>query len=124
MQRTMLLLTAAMCTAAAATPAQQQPPERPPFRAGVEAVTLDVAVVDGDGKPIADLGPDDFTVTVAGQPRRVVSVTFIAPAAPRRGGMPDTSDRRLPISTNDGIGLGRLLVFVVDQSTLEQGEVR
>ena len=54
--------------------AQQQVPEPPPaFRTGVELVTVDVRVLDRQSQPISGLGTGDFTVTVGGQPRRVVT---------------------------------------------------
>jgi VWFA-related protein len=81
-------------------------------------------VLDGNGDAVADLGPGDFTVTVEGQARRVVSATFV-PFGPTAAGVPAASAaRRLPISTNDDVRRGRLVVFVVDQNTLSQGDVR
>ncbi|HKV99156.1 MAG TPA: VWA domain-containing protein [Vicinamibacterales bacterium] len=83
--------------------AQQQPPV---FRGGVDLVTLDVAVVDRDGKPVKGLTPDDFVVTLNGETRSVRALDYlefgalseitaeapaqvsnqVAPAAQRRGG--------------------------------------
>jgi len=79
--RAALLLTLAVCAAAsidaqspfdsargeAARVAQDKP--QPTFRTGVELITVEASVLDGDGRPVADLGPDDFVVT------RVRSVT-------------------------------------------------
>jgi VWFA-related protein len=56
-----------------------QPPPR--FRTQVEAVPLDIIVVDRDGRPVPDLGPADFSVTVDGQARNVVSAEFLSSAA-------------------------------------------
>src|SRR3954466_7701534 len=102
--------------------AQQPPPQQlPSFRSGVEVVTIDVNVVDKQGQPQRGLTAPDFTVTVAGQARRVVTAEFIdrtaqAIAAPRVEGA--------TISTNDGIGAGRMFVFIVDQNTLDLGSAR
>ena len=64
--------------------AQQTAADQPPaFRTGVELVTVDVGVVDRQGQPLRGLAAGDFTVTVAGQPRRVVSAEFVEPAAAR-----------------------------------------
>jgi len=52
----------------------QDPPQ---FRSGVEVTSVDVTVVDGNGRPIADLEPGDFTVRVDGVPRRIVSAEWI-----------------------------------------------
>lgn len=116
---------AALCAIASAVPSAQQQPARdqgPPIRSGVEVVSLDVGVLDGQGRPIKGLETSDFTVTVAGQPRRVVSVEFVDVAA----GKPDAgrSAEIVPVSTNEGSGLGRLFAFIVDQNTIEPGSVR
>jgi len=55
------------------------PQEKPPvFEAGVEVVALDVSVVDSEGRPVPDLGPDEFRLSVDGRPRPVVSAEFVA----------------------------------------------
>jgi VWFA-related protein len=102
--------------------AQQTSQGQPPtFRSGVELVSVDVSVIDRQGLPLRGLEPVDFTVTVAGKPRRVVSAEFVDVAAAHKAGA--RSDG-LPISTNEGAGIGRQFVFVVDQSTLETGNAR
>jgi VWFA-related protein len=103
--------------------AQQPGPDQPPaFRSGVELVTIDVGVVDRRGLPLRDLGPADFTVTVAGQPRRVVSAEFVdMSVAGRDAAVPADV---VPVSSNEGGGVGRLFAFVVDQNTLEPGNAR
>ena len=94
----------------------------PSFRSGVELVTIDVNVVDRQGHPMRGLTPADFAVTVAGQPRRVVTAEFVDVAASKAA----LSSRPgvVPISTNEGGGIGRQFVFIVDQSTLETGAAR
>ncbi len=102
---------------------QVRPEQAPTFRSGVEVVTIDVGVVDRQGLPLRGLGPDDFTVTVGRQARRVVSAEFVdvTPAA-----RPDPAPRvdAVRVSTNEGGGIGRLFVFIVDQSTLDPGSAR
>ena len=128
MYRSTCALVATLCLGSGLASPAQQPASQPapPFRAGVEGVTLDVSVVDGEGRPVGDLAPDEFIVTVAGRPRRVVSATFVDATATSPAGAPSASPApaRLPLSTNDGAAFGRLVVFVVDQNTLDQGEVR
>ena len=103
--------------------AQQAPPDpRPAFRSGVELVTLDVGVVDKQGQPLRGLAPGDFTVTVNGARRRVVSAEFIDTQRALASGN-QVADV-VPVSSNDGAGIGRLFVFVVDQSTLDAGHLR
>jgi VWFA-related protein len=95
----------------------------PSFRSGVEVVTLEVGVVDRQGVPVRGLVAGDFTVTVAGQPRPVVTAEFIDTAASVQANvtaLPDAAS----ISTNEGVGVGRMFMFVVDQGTLDVGGAR
>ena len=61
--------------AVAATPGAQQPAPAPPplpsFRADVNAVQLDVRVVDRDGRFVRGLSRDDFRVTEDGNDQQV-----------------------------------------------------
>ena len=103
--------------------AQQTGREQPPaFRSGIEVVTVEVGVVDKQGQPLRGLGPADFVVTVGGQKRRVVTAEFVDVTAAQ----PDAASRPavVPVSTNEGGGVGRLFVFIVDQNTLEPGNAR
>src|SRR5688572_26970902 len=57
------------------TPAEPPPQvQGPTFRTGVEVIAVDVAVVDGRGKPVEGLLAPDFVIKIDGEPRRVVSV--------------------------------------------------
>ena len=104
------------------TLAQQNPDQPPIFRSGVELVTVDVGVVDRQGNPLKGLSAGDFNVSVGGRARKVVSAEYVdvAAARPQSSSLINTS----PISTNEGVGIGRMFVFVVDQNTLEPGNVR
>ena len=42
---------------------------QPTFRSGVELVTVDAAVLDGDGRPVTGLRAEDFRIEVDGRPR-------------------------------------------------------
>lgn len=101
---------------------QVRPDQAPTFRTGVEVVSIDVGVVDKQGLPLRGLGPADFTVTVGGQVRRVVSAEFVDAASAQAD--PAIRPDVAKISTNEGGGLGRLFVFIVDQSTLDPGSAR
>src|SRR4051812_310926 len=103
--------------------AQQSAPDPPPqFRSGIEVVNIDVNVLDKRGLPMRGLTASDFTVTVAGQPRRIVTAEYVdASAAPAADGKAADEDL---VSSNEGGGGGRLFVFVVDQNTLEPGNAR
>ncbi len=105
-------------------PPQAQPGQTPTFRSGVELVTVDVGVVDRSGQPIRGLASGDFTVSVAGQPRRVVSAEFVDSLAETSRSNLRRSSLESMISSNEGASIGRMFVFVVDQGTLEAGNVR
>ena len=120
-----LALASAAAVLSGGVSAQQAPVEQAPsFRSGVEVVSLDVGVVDKQGVPIRGLTPADFVVTVAGQPRRVVTVDFV-----NRDAIPvptPVQNDGAAISTNQGTGagIGRLYTFIVDQNTLDLGSAR
>ena len=64
--------------------AQQTPTDGVPvFRTRVDAVSVDVGVVDRQGRPIPGLAATDFTVTVNGRPRRIVTAEFVDVAKAR-----------------------------------------
>jgi VWFA-related protein len=92
------------------------------FRARVDAVNVDVGVVDRQGRPIPGLTASDFTVTVNGRPRRVVTAEFVDVASARVEAA--RAPGRSLVSSNEGAGVGRSIVFVVDENTLEPGQVR
>ncbi len=95
--------------------------DNPRFRAGVDLVPIDVTVVDQQGRPVRDLGPQDFKVTIDGAVRRVMSAEWISltgdqprPEAPER--------RRVEgYSSNDQATGGRLIVLAIDQANIRFG---
>jgi VWFA-related protein len=102
---------------------QQAPPGQVAvFRTRVDAVSMDVGVVDRQGRPIPGLAASDFTVTVNGRPRRIVTAEFVDVASARAGAARSAAPS--VVSSNDGAGVGRSIVFVVDQDTLEPGQSR
>src|SRR5205809_521465 len=72
-----------LSTVASAAPGQsgqskdagQKPPTT--FRSGLDLIAIDVQVIDREGVPVADLGPDKFEVTINGRRRRVVSADLV-----------------------------------------------
>src|SRR5438128_12661348 len=73
-----LVVVVVLVTVPAAPRAQAA--QTPSFRAGVEALPVDVIVVDDKGQPIRDLLAADFTVRIDGRNRRVASAQWIAAA--------------------------------------------
>src|SRR5512139_859956 len=98
--------------------------QRPVLRSGIDVVLIECSVVDRSGRPIDDLQTADFTVTVGGTPRRVVSAQFIgriggerrdvtAPGQPAvAGGTPGPSAVSEPV---------RQVVLVADENSIRPG---
>jgi hypothetical protein len=72
---------------------QPAPAQLPPFRVGVDALQLDVSVLDRNRRPVRGLTAADFTVLEDGKPSRIVAFSAVesagsagatgsAPAAP------------------------------------------
>ena len=95
-----------------------QQPQTPGFRSSVEVTSLDVGVVDRDGKPITDLTPQDFVVRVDGAPRRVVSAEWVSLVTPPK---PDAPPPPPGYSTNENATGGRLILIVIDQPNIRFG---
>ena len=99
-----------------------QDAQTPVFRSGVELLEVDVNVVDGNGGPIADLRSPEFTVSVDGKTRRVVSSEFIRDDSGQRGAAARKGDPY--VATNTDRPGGRLIVVVVDQNNITAGRTR
>jgi len=105
----------------APSPAAPSAAARPVFGSDVDVVAVDVNVVDKQGRPLRGLGVEDFTITVDGGSRRVVSADFVSQAMEEEATpMPPPSPDRL-VSTNEGIRRGRIIVIVVDQGNIRPG---
>ena len=103
--------------------------QTPRFPAGADVVSVDVSVVDGDGRPVRGLTAADFVVEVDGRPRGVRSADFVdfemAPAAPTAAttvattapAMPAADDAARPPS-------GRLILIAVDRGEISVGGIR
>src|SRR5260221_293207 len=102
--------------------------EAPVFGTGVEVVAVDVSVVDKEGRPVRDLAPGDFILTVGGRPRRVVSAQFLSEPGPEQGAAPEGGPEEKPgerpptdYSTNENAHTGRLVLVAVDQGNIPAG---
>ena len=89
---------------AARQAADQDAPK--PFRVAVDVVAVDVQVIDRDGHPVPDLGPEKFTVTINGRRRRVVSAERI--------GSDGTGKGEVTASGPSVGSAGRVIVLAVD----------
>jgi VWFA-related protein len=91
------------------------------FRTGVDLVLVDVSVVDRDGRPVGDLTPPDFAVTVDGKPRPIVSAQFMSLVRPEDDQRTETPLPSAPFSSNAETRAGRLVLLAVDQLHLQPG---
>src|SRR4029453_8576139 len=94
-------------------PAAQQPR----FRSSVDVIAVDVQVIDKDGYPIAQPGPQGFEVSITGHKRKVVSAQFL-----RHSRNATRADAMLPDSLAETpVGDGRTIVLAVDNGSFETG---
>jgi VWFA-related protein len=117
---TKLILAAALTLAVSPSPLVAQ--NQPPFKSAVELVSVDVQVVDKDGKPIAGMTPADFEVTIDGRKRTVVSAQLIQyqSAAQAAAAAPAASATAAPAGTPQR----RLYVIGVDEQSIRLGSAR
>ena len=116
-------------TLASGLRAQQQTP--PTFRTGVTLVTVDVSVLDSDGKPVPGLQTADFEIKLNGKVRPVKLVTFVEAAAelaptaaavvPKMPGVAEGARQGTQVVTNEGVvaaakqkGEDRVFVLLID----------
>jgi len=105
-------------TLLAQQPSAQQPPQ-PAFKSSVEVTSLDVTVVDTNGKPITNLTPADFVVRIDNNPRRVVSAEWVQLANDDKAAPAVTPPEGY--STNENSIGGRLIVMAIDQPNIRFG---
>ena len=106
-------------------------PQQPVFKSGVELIAVDVAVVDKNGNPVANLRPEQFDVTIDGKPRRVISAEFVefAPLDAPVAAKPVESRAIIPAySSNERITPtapdGRLIFLAIDQGSFRNFNAR
>lgn len=117
----MMLRTAAVI---ALTCALQTPPQQaPPIRSGVELAVVDVQVTSREGRPLADLTPQQFEITIDGQRRPVVTLDFVrypSRANARAAGEGPPAQQMIQpgesLSASRG-DEGRTLILAVDQAS-------
>lgn len=95
---------------------QQKPAQlpRPTFSSSVDIVSVDVNVLDRNGRPVRDLSAADFTLSVDGRPRKIASAQFISVTAPTTPAEPAPAH----YTTNVAAANGRLIVIVVDRGSI------
>jgi hypothetical protein len=104
--RAWLAMLAACLTASVAA---QEPPV-PSFPTKAEAITVDVVVLDRDGKPVRGLTKADFTVLEDGHPQEVVSFE----ARELQAGPIEAKAAVEPVVSNETPRNGRVMALVLD----------
>ena len=104
---------------------QSSTPAPPPrrkalFRSAVELVRVDVQVVSGEGRPLLELGIDDFDVVIDGDRRRVVSAELVQFAKPDPGS-PESGPIRTPGQLPED---ARVFIIAVDQMGFPTAEIQ
>jgi len=117
------VLTAVSFLVAALTgaPTASQPQDaRPVFRSGLEIVRLDVRVTDDEGRPIADLRPEELQLTEEGAPRPILLFQHVS--APE-GTYTEAAQRTAgaQVSTNRGAPRGHVYILVFDEAHILSG---
>lgn len=100
--------------------AGQQSPVTQPLKSSIDLVRVDVSAVDGEGRPIPDLTAADFDLRVDRQRRPIVTVQFVAVPAGSDDG-PQTPEH---YSSNAGAAGGRLIMIVVDRTSIATGRAK
>lgn len=95
-------------------------PQAPVFRSGVDLVRVDVRVTDDEGRPVADLRPDEVQIKEEGALRPVLLFQHVE--APR-GTYAEAAQRTIAaqVSTNQGSPRGHVYVLVFDESHILLG---
>jgi VWFA-related protein len=110
----LIALSSALVLGVSGLSAQAPSQSRPRFTSKVELVSVDVNVVDGKGQPVTDLEAPDFTLSVDGQARHIVSAQFV----PVKRAASAAGDQQDDYSTNTAAVAGRLIAVVVDRGSI------
>jgi len=110
-QTALLLLISASAIA-------QQEADQPSFRSGVELLQLDVAVLDGQRRPVRGLTADEFTVLENGVRRPIRSFVAVDMPARTQAQQPVWAKDAAPdVATNQiAKDEGRLVILLMDRS--------
>jgi VWFA-related protein len=119
-RRLVLCLTACAAVSAVALIRAQsttQAASPPQFKSGVSLLRIDASVIDDSGRAIGDLKPDDFQVTIDGQPRKVAFARFTgASSTSETAAAPGVATHAVRGATE-----GRAIAMVMDLRSIRQG---
>jgi hypothetical protein len=100
-------------------PSGQAPPQQPAER-GADLLSLQFAVVAGDGTPVADLQAADVKVRIGGRERAVRSLQLVSLSGSSLAGAA-MMELPPPFGTNASSKAGRTLVLALDEDSLRPG---
>lgn len=101
------------------------------FRSAVDLIAVDVQVVDRNGVPISEIGPESFTVSINGRERKVVSAQFVRQATSSVG-LTETKETKetkasspapRPITLDAPTADGRTFILAVDNGSFAPGTI-
>jgi VWFA-related protein len=93
--------------------------QQPVFRSDVDLATIDVTVVDKDGRPIAGLKPEDFVVTLNRQARPVRALDYIEAGV--ASSAPTGAAATPATKTNPAAPAGRTVLILFDDLSYKPG---
>ncbi len=123
--RSLPLVALLACLPAPATGFTQQDPGSQAtevFPVQVETVAVDVIVTDGEGNPVADLSPADFSVREDGRPQEIVEFELVLAGEPGWDVEPGAS--RIATNASAPGEIRRLFVIVFDDLHLSPGSAK
>ena len=95
--------------------------QAPTFRSRTDLLTVQAAVLDKDGRPVADLQASDFIVTVGGKPRKVAFARFYGSSGASVLGASAGARLEPAAGGRAEATPGRLIMFVIDRETIKSG---
>jgi VWFA-related protein len=122
--RTPLVFALFLALAASAAGHAAQDPQRSTetFRSRVDLIAMEVAALDGSGRPVEDLRPRDFTVKIDGRERPVVSAELVKVERSQPGAVPVLSPEGF-VTTNVATANSRRVAVAVDQTLITPGSI-
>ena len=126
MRRTLLALCGVCVVAGSPLGGEQQ---GPPFRGGVTLVTIDVTVLDREGRPVPGLTTADFQVKLNGRTQPIRALSYLeartetteSEAKPKAPVMPQMFPVAPVAEPADAITQPRVFVIIVDNLSFPPG---
>jgi VWFA-related protein len=124
--RTRLLLTLTLVSATALAGAGRAASPPSGSQSSGNLIAIDFYALTADGRPIADLRPEEVTVRINGRTKTIKSLQFVEVASLAPAATPSEVARPLPppFGSNSTSGHGRAFIIVIDDESLRPGKER